>query len=172
MNTKRRGFTLTELLITIALAGLFITFAIPGFYAIIQNNKSVTMVNTLSSGLNYARMESIRRGVRVSVCSAGNASLSTCGTNSQWAQGWIVFVDADNNNAVDSSNNLLKVNEALPTGTTVTANNALVSFDGSGFVTNGNFTMTVTAAGCTGYNARVLTLSTSGRLSIVRSSCP
>jgi type IV fimbrial biogenesis protein FimT len=172
VNFKRwTGFTLTEFVIVLAIAGLFISLAVPGYYSLIQNNKVVSMINNLSSGLNFARIESIRRGVRVSVCSAADASLTSCGNTSQWAQGWIVFIDSDNNNLVDASTNLVKINEALPAGTVVNASSNIISYDSSGFVTSGTFTMTITATGCTGNNARVLTVSTSGRLSIAKANC-
>ena len=172
MNFKRElGFTLTEFIITLALAGIFITLAVPGYYSLIQNNKVVSMINNLSAGLSYARMESIKRGVRVSVCSAANSSLTSCGTAAQWLQGWIVFLDADNNNLVDSSNNLVKINAALPAGTIITASSSIISYDGSGFITTGPFTMNISATGCTGKNARILSVSTTGRMSIQKVNC-
>lgn len=169
-HKQKTGFTLTEFLITLAIAGLFITLAVPGYYSLIQNNKVVTMVNKLSAGLHFARIEAIRRGVRVSLCAAADSTLTSCGN--QWAQGWIVFLDADNNNAVDATTNLIKVNEALPSGTNVTASSNMISYDGTGFVSTGAFTMTINASGCTGNNSRVVTVSTSGRISIVKANCP
>ncbi|KTC69286.1 type IV pre-pilin [Legionella birminghamensis] len=168
---KEKGFTLTELIVTLCIAAIFISVAVPGYYSLIQNNKVVAMVNRLSASLNFARMEAIKRGVRVSVCSAGNASLTACGSATQWAQGWIVFVDANNNNLIDSNNDLVKVNEALPSGTQVNANSNIVSYDSMGFVSSGEMNLSVTAIGCKGNNARALNVSASGRLSISRTAC-
>ncbi|MCW8450678.1 GspH/FimT family pseudopilin [Legionella quinlivanii] len=166
-----KGFTLTELIVTLCIAAIFITVAVPGYYALIQNNKVVAMVNRLSASLNFARMEAIKRGVRVSVCSAGNAALTTCGSASQWAQGWIVFVDANNNNLIDSNNDLVKVNEALPSGTRINADAGIVSYNSMGFASSGAMNLSVTATGCKGNNARSLNISASGRLSISRIAC-
>lgn len=168
---RRMGFTLIEFLITMTIAAVFLAVAVPSYFAMIQNNRVITFTNSLSAAFSYARIEAIRRGVRVSVCSAASSALTGCGNAAQWTQGWIVFVDADNNNQVDTTNNLVKINEAAPTNVNITASSGLVSFDGSGFTSTGTFTMTITAAACTGNNARTLTLSSSGRLSIVRTAC-
>lgn len=165
------GFTLTELLVTIAVAGIFLAVGVPSYYTMIQNNRAATMVNKLSASLNFARMEAIKRGVRVSVCPAASAALSSCGNSTQWAQGWIVFLDPDNNNTIDSNNDLVKVSEALPNGSTITSNMGIVSYDSSGFVTSGALNMTLSATGCQGNNARSLSLSSSGRLSIAKMAC-
>ncbi|MGQ3887446.1 GspH/FimT family pseudopilin [Legionella sp. CNM-1927-20] len=164
------GFTLLEFLIAIALAAVFLALAVPGYYSTIQNNKVVSVVNEISAAVHLARMEAIRRGVRVIVCAA-NSSLTACGSSAQWTQGWLVFIDANNNNGVDSSADIIRVHEALQTNLSITANSALISFDGSGFLTSGAFTMTVNAPGCRGDNVRIINITASGRLSLTRGLC-
>lgn len=165
------GFTLTELIITLVLVAIFITFVLPSYYTMIQNNHIVNIVNNLSAGINLAKMEAIKRGVKVSICPAANVALTTCGSASQWTQGWLVFTDADHNNAVDAVTNLVRINDVLGSGVVVNASSNMISFDGSGFTTTGTFTLSVSATGCTGNNMRTLNLSSSGRLSIVKSRC-
>ncbi|KTD49468.1 type IV pre-pilin [Legionella rubrilucens] len=171
-GTCRAGFTLTEFMVTLAVAGIFMAVGVPAYYSLIQNNKAVGMTNKLSASFSYARMEAIKRGIRVSVCPAANAALNACGNGAQWAQGWIVFLDANNNNTIDSAADVVKIQEALPAGTTVNANLGIVSYDSSGFVTSGALNMTISAAGCSGNNARSLAITSSGRLSIGKMSCP
>lgn len=166
-----QGFTLIEFLVTMAIAALLMFVAVPGFYGIIQNNKIVTMTNKLSATFNFARSEAIRIGANVSVCPAANAALSSCGGAANWANGWIVFADPDGNNAIDSSNDILKVNEALPVGTSVTASAARVTYDASGFVSSNAFTISVAASGCYGKNGRVINIAASGRLAITYTTC-
>ncbi|KTC96594.1 type IV pre-pilin [Legionella erythra] len=168
----RAGFTLTEFMVTLAVAGIFMAVGVPAYYSLIQNNKAVGMANKLSASFSYARMEAIKRGIRVSVCPAANAGLNACGTAAQWAQGWIVFLDANNNNTIDSAADIVKIQEALPTGTAVNANQGIVSYDSSGFVTSGALNMTISASGCSGTNARALAITSSGRLTIAKMTCP
>jgi len=165
------GFTLIELVITLSIAAIFISAAVPSYYSLIQNNKVVSVVNRLSASFSFARTEAVKRGVRVSVCPAANVTFTACGTSAQWPQGWIVFVDADNNNAIDAPTDLDKIAEALPNGTLITANSSMVSFDGTGFNPSGAVSMSLKATGCTGTNARTINITSSGRLSVVINPC-
>lgn len=168
---KAKGFTLVEFLVTMAIAALLMFVAVPGFYGVIQNNKIVTMTNKASATFNFARSEAIRLGANVSVCPAASAALNSCGSSSNWANGWIVFTDADGNNAIDSANDILKVNEALPVGTSVTASGNRVTYDSSGFLSSSAFTMNVVASSCYGKNGRVISISSSGRIAITYTNC-
>lgn len=168
---RHTGFTLIELIATISVAAIFIVAAVPSYYALIQNNKVVSVANRLSAGFNFARIEAVKRGVRVSVCPAANSAFTACGTSAQWPQGWIIFVDRDNNNAIETSNDLVKIAEALPSGTQITANTNIVSYDSAGFITSSPLSMSLRAAGCTANNARTINISTSGRLSVAVTSC-
>lgn len=168
---KSKGFSLIELIVTMAVAAILIIMVVPGFYGMIQNNKVVTMANNFASAINLARIESIKRGIKISLCPAANSANTACGNASQWAQGWIIFADSDNNNAIDTPSDLLKVYEPLPLGTNVVASAAIISFDSSGFLLNGPFTMTLKASGCYGSNGRKLEVISSGRFSVSRTAC-
>ena len=166
-----KGFTLIEFLVTLVVAAILTFVAVPGFYSVMQNNRVVSTTNKLSASFNFARTEAIRLGVPVSVCPAADASLTSCGGAGDWVKGWVVFKDADGNNAVDSTNNLLKVSEALPSGLSATTTGNIVSYDASGFLRSSAFNLTLTASSWTGKNARVLSISPSGRLAISYTSC-
>ena len=166
------GFTLVEMMVTLLVAAIFLGVAVPSYYSLIQNNKVVAMTNKLAASLNYARMEAIRRGQRVSVCAAADAALSSCGAQTQWAQGWIVFVDNNSDNTIDANDELVKVHESLPRGTTVVASTNIISYDGTGFITSGAANLNISAANCNRDNARNLALSTTGHLSVSRVACP
>ncbi|KTD22340.1 GspH/FimT family pseudopilin [Legionella londiniensis] len=166
-----KGFTIVEFIAVLAIGAIFLIAAVPGYQALIQNNKVVSITNKLSASLNMARMEAVKRGVRVSVCPAANNAFTACGSNTQWNQGWIVFTDSDNNNAIDSANDLVKIAEAVPNGTTISSTSSIISYDGSGFVSSGASTLNLRATGCTGNNARTVNVSSSGRLSVVTGSC-
>lgn len=166
-----KGFTLVELLIALAIAAILITLAVPGLQSFLQNNKIVSATNKLSASLNLARLEAVKRGVKVSVCPTANAAFTACGDNTQWSDGWIIFVDADNNNAIEGTDDLVKVAEALSNDATITSPSDIVSYDGSGFLIGANPSFSLTADGCTGNNARTISVSASGHLSIEPAAC-
>lgn len=111
-----RGFTLMELLITLAVAGILLGIAAPSFKETIQQSQQDSRVMELTGALNFARSEAIKQSSRISVC-ARNSDMS-CGTN--WNKGWIVFVDnADNAGVIDTTETVLKLASPLPTGFTL-----------------------------------------------------
>ena len=59
------GFTLVELLITVAIAGILLSLAFPSFQAWMQNAKIRATAEGLQNGLQLARTEAVRRNTRV-----------------------------------------------------------------------------------------------------------
>lgn len=64
--TPVRGFTLTELLITIAVLAIALSLAAPSFTQQIANYRVRSAAESIVGGLNYARGEAIRRNTAVS----------------------------------------------------------------------------------------------------------
>ncbi|AHE67332.1 GspH/FimT family pseudopilin [Legionella oakridgensis] len=166
-----RGFSLVELLTVLAIAAILTIMAVPGYNALIQNNKIVSAANKLSASLNFARMEAVKRGVRVAVCPTANAGFTACGNNTQWSQGWIIFIDSDNNNAIETTNDLVKVAQPLPNDAAITTSSNVISYDGSGFLTSGTSSLSLRMTRCTGNNARVINVASSGRVSVSMAAC-
>lgn len=64
---KVTGFTLIELMITLAVAAILLTIGVPSFQYIIQGNRVSTQTNDLITGLSTARSEAIRRNREVTL---------------------------------------------------------------------------------------------------------
>jgi len=86
------GFTILELMSTIAVLGILLGLGVPMFFEIINNNRTIAQANNLVSALNYARSEAVKRGDPVSVCSSTDSS--TCAADTDWSTGFIAFTDA------------------------------------------------------------------------------
>jgi len=133
------GFTLVELMITLFIAAILITVAVPSFTTTIQNNRVTAQINDFVSTLNFARTEAIKRGARVTVCKSGDAS--NCDTSTTgWEQGWIVFVDSDADNTHDGGEDILLTSEGLAAGNSLTGDSGsnvknFVSYKPSGKTT-------------------------------------
>jgi type IV fimbrial biogenesis protein FimT len=85
-----RGFTLIELMVTIAVVGILVSVAVPAMQGFLQDDRQSTQANSLWMSLNLARSEARKQDVSVSVCPS-NDGLTCSGSASSWAQGWIVL---------------------------------------------------------------------------------
>lgn len=89
---KNHGFTLLELIITIALAAILLGLAVPSMHTFIQNNRISGQTNELVAALNLARSEAIKRGRGAWVCASADpdAENPACSGNDDWDDGWLV----------------------------------------------------------------------------------
>ena len=90
---KYSGFTLLELMVTVALIGILLSVGMPSLKVFIQGNQLIASSNELLSALNLARSESIKLNSRVTICESSNGT--SCSATGDWSNGWIVFVDAN-----------------------------------------------------------------------------
>lgn len=65
----KRGFTLVELMITLAVAVVLIMIAVPSFKSITLSSKLTTTANDMVGALSTARMEAIKLNARTQFCS-------------------------------------------------------------------------------------------------------
>lgn len=95
------GLTLIELMVTLAVFAIVTMLALPGFRLYQQNSNRVTQINDMVATFNLARSEAVKRNLAVSVCASVDQLI--CSNANNWTAGWIVFVDDNNNNAVDAT---------------------------------------------------------------------
>lgn len=103
------GFTLIELIVTLAVASILIGFGVPSFANLIASGRQSDTYNELVSSLNLARSEAVKRAGTVTVCAF--ATETTCGTSDDWSKGWLVFEDLDADGTIDSGEELFAQKE-------------------------------------------------------------
>ncbi|MDX1405812.1 MAG: GspH/FimT family pseudopilin [Woeseiaceae bacterium] len=102
---KQKGYSLIELMTTIAVASVLITVALPGMQSFRLNSNMTGNLNELISGIHLARNTAITTNTRVTLCA------SSSGDNCEavdWAEGWIAFVDRDSDQVVDANETVLR----------------------------------------------------------------
>lgn len=134
MKTER-GFTLIELMITLTVVAILLTVGAPSFNTFVKDNRITTQANLIAIDLHMARSAAVKYQRDAQVCISTNASSCTSGTD--WGHGWILWVDKDRDNAVDSPGEILKVRTELNGATTLTsATLNAFTFDSRGFIKN------------------------------------
>jgi type IV fimbrial biogenesis protein FimT len=112
-SATSRGFTLIELMITIAVLAIGSMLAYPSFSNVIKSNRVATSTNNLIAAFNLARSEAIRSNRGGGVCpSKGGAECE--GTD--WNEGFIAFVDQDASGTWSSGDTVIRFfepNDAL-----------------------------------------------------------
>jgi type IV fimbrial biogenesis protein FimT len=137
-----RGFTMLELLVTMAVAAVLLCIAIPSYRGLVSRNAMAAQVNDLVGALQYTRSQAVTRGQRVYLCKSSDQE--TCAKNGDWSQGWIVYTP-DAGAKTPTPSNLLRVHGPLTDQIRICGNNNLEKdafFDANGFAmgSRGHFT--------------------------------
>ncbi|MGD9841587.1 MAG: GspH/FimT family pseudopilin [Steroidobacteraceae bacterium] len=134
----QQGFTLIELMVTIAIVAVLMSIAVPSMRTYVLNNRLNSASQEFLRTLQTARSEATKRGRNVVVCPsanplAGAASRCTTGT----PNGWIMFDDVDSNGDNSNATELLSAHSFDSSKMTM-AIDAPVSYATTGFANVGS----------------------------------
>lgn len=87
------GFTLHELAVAIAVAGILSGMALPSFSGLLARNVATSDANALLSAILLARNEAIRRNAPVVLCRSRNGTTCYDGRGAGWEDGLLIFAD-------------------------------------------------------------------------------
>ena len=147
-----------ELMITVAIAGTLAAMAMPSLKDLVRNQRIKSASGDVYASLVFARSEAIKRSQFVSLCTSTDGA--ACAGATEWATGWIVFVDPDGDGAPAAATDILKKQDAL-SAISVTGTLGNVSYKGDGrLLAAASFTVSIAGAGTT---SRCVTIGLSGQ---------
>ncbi|WP_213608672.1 GspH/FimT family protein [Pseudoalteromonas sp.] len=149
MKTKKNGFTVLELMVTVAIVAIIASIAMWNSGTMLKDNRAEGFLLELKRNISFARSQAASTDEIVIICPAPYNSVKnspetlTCGT--EWAGDNVIitFIDANNNGQYDSANDsLIRIMEKANTTDKVTFSGSnQIRFNTSGRITTtpGNF---------------------------------
>ncbi len=168
-RTRNTGFTLVELMVTIAIVAILAAIAFPSFQGTIRSSRVATMTNELIASLSLARSEAIRSTDRTIICASANGT--TCGTD--WNQGWMVWTEKDGDGVHDGDETVVRYSQGKPM-LQVAASAATIAFDGRGRIVGSPATPATIDVVPTGVTApaRCVEINVTGQTRVKQEACP
>jgi type IV fimbrial biogenesis protein FimT len=172
MRRAHTGFTLIELMTALTVLAVLLAMSVPSFREFTRSNRVTAAHNDLLTAFTLARSEALKRATPVTVCASADGA--TCAGATDWAVGWIVFVDdAGVAGQLDATDVLLQAWPGTSGDLTLRGSAEFVQYTATGMVSPAaaaNFDAYF--AGCSGAKVRRLGVSPIGALTGTAQACP
>ena len=164
---KNKGFTLIEVLVTLALFAIITTSVAPSVNNFFVRNKVAATVNNISSALQFARHTSISENEFVVVCPT--TDMENCSGSKDWTSTKMVFIDENEDGQRGINEELLGSADAVKDFHIRSTRESIV-FAPVNTAGTTNATISICRKENINSFARALTVSTVGRVSIEKDS--
>ncbi|MDX1678496.1 GspH/FimT family pseudopilin [Arsukibacterium sp.] len=159
LNKTHSGFTLVELMVTIAVVAIVATIAVPSFNGLVQGNRLSGATNQLVSAFHLARSEAIKRSQNVSLCATSDGI--NCTPRADW-NSWLVLAG---NEVILQGRVSSGLNVAGPANTNIIFSSAGLVRDNAGAGLSSSLQVCSTSGALT-ENTRTMNFVAGGSISI------
>lgn len=161
MKNLQPGFTLVEVMVTVVIAAILITVAVPSLNSLYEGIRARSAISTIESSLVFARSQAVSYGSRVSVCPMTSTS---CGTD--WTQGFSVFIDSNPIGTINDTDMVLRKVDAFNSNDIIKSDLSRYSFNPDGMATSGG-TFIYCPGAADSSSSEAVSINSSGRMSKV-----
>ncbi len=107
---RTKGFTLTELIVSISILIITLGLSTPTFAEMIERHNMAQQTDELLASLRFARAQAVNQNLDVYVCRAISSQQCAASTArwADWSDGWLIFADMNNSRTFDSNDILLR----------------------------------------------------------------
>lgn len=153
LRKPAKGFTLTELMVTLAVLAILVTIAVPSFSGMVATQAMRNASFDLTSAMSLARAEAVKQNTTVTVSTA-----------SSWATGWTL--------AVGTPATVIRTFGPYSGVTIAPSNGNTLSFGNDGRPTGGSVTFQVTSTSSSqSVSPSCVQVGGSGRVAVVSGTC-
>lgn len=169
MPNPARGITLIELLVTLSVAAILLTIGIPAMAGFVAESRITAKSNALMAHVQYARHSAIT--LRANVIACPGIDVQGCSGSNRWDQGWVVFIDRNNNGRPAGPEDVLRLIPAEEQLLIHSAGRTRVRFQPSGGAFGTNLTIRVCDPAGRAH-PRAIVVSNPGRARVTRDVNP
>lgn len=161
MDINKHGFTLVELIITLAVSAILLAVALPSFTSLYAYIRADSNIRKIQQSIQLARNHAITYGIRVTVCPIVS---QRCSTN--WHENISVFTDTGESKLLDGNDQLIQSVGPFHQQDVIDFNRAAIKFQPDGLAAGSNGTFKYCADAAFDSHAKAIVINRSGRARI------
>lgn len=169
-HSQQRGFTMVEVMATVAVLAILASVAAPGMSQFLAARRVEDAARRIGEDLAFARNEAVKRNSPVLVCAGASGTCESAPATAAWATGWRICYDLDADGACDDTDandpNPMRTLTAVASTVTVTGPTSRLSFNPNGSLTSTSFTQFTIASPSNAVSNWTVRIAASGAISV------
>lgn len=105
MARRTRGFTLLEMIVSVAVVLVMLSIGMPALGHLLDRHQEQATTNELLTQLGLARSWAISRGQPVAICPS--RIQGRCTPDIEWSSNWMIYVDPDGDRQPNQNSDIL-----------------------------------------------------------------
>ncbi len=170
------AFSLIETVIIVAIVGIVAILVVPNMNTLLNQNQATQQSHDFVTAIQLASSQAENSGTKVSICAKKSTteecvSYTASPDKTIWSNGWLIFIDNNDNAIYDSGDTLVKVQANSTNQVSITAPSSTVTITDGGIVTRGSGNFDFTPVACKVNGTHRVKLTTNGNITVEGVAC-